>query len=1048
MEFIHYMLINYWLSEESETYIGLSHRLSNDGVYTWSNGSPLSYSAWYKSDGKENVVSNEPKPGNLEQCTLIKLETFHSLQQWKEVACEFPTTSQYICKYQLENAMWSNSTVGMHENSFQECHSNDFQCDNEECIHEIFVCDGTEDCKDGSDEMNCKDSCEQGGFLCKDGRCISVSFVCDFISHCRDLSDEIDCYHPNCSVGQYTCDNGQCIDMYMRCDLLIQCEDSSDEMECDVCSSGFQCYDGSCLPSRAVCDATNDCPGGIVEDEINCDYWGNNTCSKNEMTCKNNECSPKRYRCIFDPDEYHIQKGCRDVSHLEDCEHFECPKNTVKCPASYCIAERLRCNSVWECPNGEDEQDCVSYTCPGSYKCSHSEICVPRDDRCNGVKDCPEGDDEFFCGNECPNGCSCRGLEMECNGIAWNQTMASSISTSTRYLNLTGLRTVTPVTRRSNRKVTLKEAVLIDIELFALLVTADFSNDGIEELLPYTFGYQANMRSLILTNNDITHLPYGAFYGLNSLEILYINGNGLISIDSGVFLVISELQYLYIQKNELETYEEDVFDGLDKLKSFTSDDFLFCCFVGDIEHCDPAADQFSSCEDLMKNEVLRVLMWILGISALLGNTIVIIWRLYSKDYRNVQSILITNLAASDFLMGLYMIIIAGADLYYRGRYARFADDWKTSFLCSFAGSLSTLSSEFSVFILVVMSIDRAISVAFPFSTYRLNRKRCMNLLVVSWLIAIIISFLPMFNIPYFGDNYYGRPSVCLALPLTGDRLPGWEYAIAVFLAFNLFGFFIIAISYIYIYICVKRAAASVNKRQASSNELKMATKMAVIVFTDFCCWFPIILMGIVAQTGAWQIPVDIYVWSATLIMPINSSINPYLYTIPYIGEARRRRRMKRHGKSIHMNTESRSLDLTPLEKIRLDVERNRILPMLSVGTSRPYQLSAILDNHAKKVAANATKHHVFTEREVNQIENDLTKALLFLHRNKMLHGDVSEDYIIVYSESDGKRAFLIDTPTLSIDSTEEDTLRCQQELDQLKNVMNSLRVSKKHQNGL
>ncbi|XP_071948833.1 uncharacterized protein [Antedon mediterranea] len=1045
MEFIHYMLTHFWNSEHTEVYIGLSDRLSSNGLLSWSNGSPMSYTAWYMQDGKENVAKNQPKAGDLEQCTLIRLDNFHSLEQWNEVACEFPTTSQYICKYQLDMYLNVTTTVEQVEKSFKGCYREDYQCNNQECIHQLFVCDGKTDCRDGSDEFNCESECEYGDFQCKDKQCIPVSFVCDFIPQCIDMSDEIECYYPNCTSEEFTCDNGQCIDSNQHCDLLIQCTDGSDEKDCDFCSSGFQCYDGSCLPLRAVCDATNDCPGDTVEDEINCDYWINATCPADTMVCKNKECSPKRFRCLYDLDEYHIQKGCRDMSHLEQCDDYNCLEDTFKCPSSYCIAERLRCNAVWDCPNGEDERECDSYVCPNSYKCRNSIICIAHNDRCNGVKNCPEGDDELFCDDGCPAPeCSCRGLEVACHGIAWNETLASIILSSARYLNLTNL-SRNSVNRRSTRGVTLKDSLLLDIDQFSLLIKADFSSNGIEEILPNTFGQQVNLQILVLSNNEIKHLEKGAFNGLSNLQFLYIDYNGLISVDSGVFSVLSVLQNLYLQENMLTEFQEDVFDGLYELKSLSTDDFLFCCMindiVGDIEHCHPPADQFSSCEDLMKNEFLRVLMWILGVSALLGNVIVIVWRLYSKDYRNVQSILITNLATSDFLMGLYMIIIAGADLYYRGRYARVAEDWKSSFLCNFAGAISTLSSEFSVFILVVMSVDRAVSVGFPFSTARLNRKKCLIMLAIAWLTMIVISFLPMFNIPYFGESYYGRPSVCLALPLTGDRLDGWEYSVAIFLGFNLLGFVIIAVSYTYIYVVVKQAGASVNKSQSKTKEFKMATKMAIIVFTDFCCWFPIILMGIVSQAGAWQIPVEIYVWSATLIMPINSSLNPYLYTIPYIKDARKRKKLAKKGTCASiMMSETQKTEVTLLDKVKQDLERNRVLPLLSLATSRPYLLSSILATHTKKVTENLTTGPLFTNEEITQIETDLTKALQFLHRSKFTHGTISEEHVIIQTDKANKRAFLIVASTSTTNTTEG--VSPEQDFEQLNNLVDKLRRSK------
>ena len=70
-----------------------------------------------------------------------------------------------------------------------ECASGMFNCTNKKCINSTFVCDGTDDCGDNSDETSCRCSGEHN-FLCKNGECIERNWTCDGVDDCGDGSDE------------------------------------------------------------------------------------------------------------------------------------------------------------------------------------------------------------------------------------------------------------------------------------------------------------------------------------------------------------------------------------------------------------------------------------------------------------------------------------------------------------------------------------------------------------------------------------------------------------------------------------------------------------------------------------------------------------------------------------------------------------------------------------------------------------------------------------------------------------------------------------------
>ena len=308
-----------------------------------------------------------------------------------------------------------------------------------------------------------------------------------------------------------------------------------------------------------------------------------------------------------------------------------------------------------------------------------------------------------------------------------------------------------------------------------------------------------------------------------------------------------------------------------------------------MKECLPKPDQFSSCEDLMRNQFLRVLIWVFGLSALLGNGFVVLWRLihHKRQERRktksgvVQSILVLNLALADGIMGIYMLIIASADMIYRGDYIVYAEEWQQSVVCKFAGFLSVMSTETSVLFMTVISIDRFLSIVFPFHHLNLtpNTARLSSLII--WTLTLFLSIMPIWVSGYFENEFYGRSSVCLALPLTTERPAGWEYSVALFLVFNLLAFTVIFLCYLAIYITVKLSAKNISHagKTNKSQQIEFAMRMAFLVGTDFVCWMPVIIMGFLSLTHAAIIPDIAYVWSAVVLLPINSALNPFLFTI-------------------------------------------------------------------------------------------------------------------------------------------------------------------------
>ena len=285
----------------------------------------------------------------------------------------------------------------------------------------------------------------------------------------------------------------------------------------------------------------------------------------------------------------------------------------------------------------------------------------------------------------------------------------------------------------------------------------------------------------------------------------------------------------------------------------------------------------------MKNKGIQVCVWILGLSALIGNLFVIIMRVMAKEDNKVHSFLLTNLAVADLLMGVYLLIIAAKDRAWQGEYFKHDIEWRSGRTCEFTGGLSMLSSEVSVLMLTLITTDRLICIVFPFRIKRIGLKLAYVIVTAIWVFGIVVSIIPILAIDYFYDSkrqvgFYGKSAVCLPLQLSAEKQAGWEYAVAIFIALNFASFLYIVVVYVAMFITVKQMSRRVRSTNVN-RESQMAKRLVFIILTDLLCWMPVIIIGLLSILDKFHDPEkDAYVWIAVFVLPVNSSINPILYT--------------------------------------------------------------------------------------------------------------------------------------------------------------------------
>ncbi|EDV22953.1 uncharacterized protein TRIADDRAFT_15553, partial [Trichoplax adhaerens] len=268
----------------------------------------------------------------------------------------------------------------------------------------------------------------------------------------------------------------------------------------------------------------------------------------------------------------------------------------------------------------------------------------------------------------------------------------------------------------------------------------------------------------------------------------------------------------------------------------------------------------------------------MGVFAILCNLVVLLYRWNVKiEQKSVPSFLILNLAFADFMMGVYLISIGIADRYMQGRYAKEEKTWLHSPYCKICGIISSISSEMSVFTLLNMTIDRYLWIVYPFSINKLGIRKAKFIMFCAWPTTLLIFLAPAFSqlMPYF-SGFYSSSSVCLPFSLSPARNTAWLYTLCLFIFCNTVIFIIILTLYLNMFIVIKRTNQAVQSTDAL-NQRRIMIQMMLIVFTDLACWLPAIVLAILTFFGV-NIGARTFSYYAVLGLPINSAINPILYT--------------------------------------------------------------------------------------------------------------------------------------------------------------------------
>ena len=237
------------------------------------------------------------------------------------------------------------------------------------------------------------------------------------------------------------------------------------------------------------------------------------------------------------------------------------------------------------------------------------------------------------------------------------------------------------------------------------LVGLYIGNNNISTLHADTFQNLTNLDYLELNNNKLESLPPDLFNNLHQLKNLNLSFNKLHDVPNELLLFCMSLETVDLQGNPLLWIQKQSLASLNKSVKLVVSDFATCCFASSRCISSPPQSPYLTCKRLLPYDLLRIAIWFVCGFAVLGNGFVFYTRVKTNaQQRNkIQLFIITNLSISDFIMGLYLISLLSADLYYKDYFPSHSEAWRSSMLCRVAGALSVLSSEASVFFITLIT---------------------------------------------------------------------------------------------------------------------------------------------------------------------------------------------------------------------------------------------------------------------------------------------------------------------------------------------------------
>ena len=680
-------------------------------------------------------------------------------------------------------------------NTYIECVGNKCKPENRDCIASH---DSTALCNDKCDKnySNCKDESFCNGFFygvnCTsyDDEHVAADWICDGTVDCYDRSDERNCKvtdstvykcaHYNHDVifnGKVTVpilNNTRCSVFDLDQSIYPYCLNYLDQTNCsDIERVGGYCEINGYMSSVSkymACRETDEKTGETIK---LCDDNIQKVCFSPKIDCmihKHRMCDEEE-DCSDGSDE--VDDMCEMMSdkiNFTCTRRFQYKRGKASIPISWIM------DGVADCMRGEDEIESRKF-CSDKKK----QMILPGK-KCQNFFKCPGDEMAYVFFDRL-----CDGIESECGGAENDVCKIArdfpSINKNSKYMingtvrdlcTLTGSTACEP--KEYNRpwgEVFGEKKTKLSVPRAKVNCSRLFGENYLF-LSCMNLCLEADIRCPLEADNR--KLEYNSCPGQYRNRTYTLANNSFLTFveksESGQFHqdFFKCNNSRCIEYNQVCDLVDDCGDMSDELNCGNN---MICQntknekrhqFISLSQKCDGIYDCFdlsdecsNDCNDrqeILGNWFMKMICWLVGILAMLLNCFTMVrgitsLRLCETENFMTSKVLMTLVASGDFLIGLYMVILSVYDsIIHREEFCRNQAVWLTGTPCLLLGVISTLGSQISLFTMTVLSVIRMYGLTFKSLRVPgpINRKSVIRVASIATLIMTVasaVAFTPL-----------------------------------------------------------------------------------------------------------------------------------------------------------------------------------------------------------------------------------------------------------------------------------------------------------------